>query len=85
MPNANPLKIFITFVAICLKYFSVFLHFSLYSVSAHAQNMGKFQMFEIFLTILYQFMVAEYFHKFYIFQKSCFKENCHFAVSYCFQ
>ena len=32
--------------------------------------MGKFQMFEIFLTILYQFMVAKYFHKFYIFQKS---------------
>ena len=35
--------------------------------------MGKFQMFEIFLTILYQFMVAKYFHKFYIFQKSSFK------------
>ena len=31
-------------------------------------------MFEIFLTILYQFIVAKYFHKFYIFQKSYFKE-----------
>ena len=61
MPNANPLQNFITFVAICLKYFSVFLYFwrfSPYSVSAHAQNMGKFQMFEILLTILYQFIVA---------------------------
>ena len=37
--------------------------------------MGKFQMCEIFLTILYQFMVAKYFHKFYIFQKSYFKES----------
>ena len=37
--------------------------------------MGKFQLFEIFLTILYQFMVAKYFHKFYIFQKSYFKES----------
>ena len=27
-------------------------------------------MFVIFLTILYQFMVAKYYHKFYIFQKS---------------
>ena len=36
--------------------------------------MGKFQMFEIFLTILYQFMVAKYFHKFYIFQKSYFRK-----------
>ena len=31
-------------------------------------------MFEIFLTILYQFMVAKYFHKFYIFQKSYFRK-----------
>ena len=37
--------------------------------------MGKFQMFEIFLTILYQFMVDKYFQKFYIFQKSYFKES----------
>ena len=37
--------------------------------------MGKFQMVEIFLTILYQFVVAKYFHKFYIFQKSYFKES----------
>ena len=36
--------------------------------------MGKFQMFEIFLTILYQSMVAKYFHKFYIFQKLYFKK-----------
>ena len=36
--------------------------------------MGKFQMFEIFLTILYQFMVAKYFHKFYIFPKSYFRK-----------
>ena len=47
--------------------------------------MGKFQMFEIFLTILCQFMVAKYFHKFYIFQKSYFKESWRFAISYCFQ
>ena len=45
-----------------------------YSVFVHVQNMGKFQMFEIFLTMLYQFMVAKYFHKFYIFQKLYFKE-----------
>ena len=47
--------------------------------------MGKFQMFEIFLTILYQFMVAKYFQKFYIFQKSYFKESWRFAISYRFQ
>ena len=47
--------------------------------------MGKFQLFEIFLTILYQFMVAKYFHKFHIFQKSHFKESWRFAISYCFQ
>ena len=47
--------------------------------------MGKFQMFEIFLTILYQFMVAKYFRKFYIFQKSYFKESWRFAICYCFQ
>ena len=78
MPNVSPLQNLITFVAICLKYFSVFLHFwhfSPYSVSARVQIMGKFQMFEIFLTILCQFMVAKYFHKFYIFQKSYFKES----------
>ena len=37
-------------------------------------------MFEIFLTILYQFMVAKYFHKFYIFQKSYFKESYRFLL-----
>ena len=47
--------------------------------------MGKFQMFEIFLTILNQFMVAKYFHKFYIFQESYFKKSWRFAISYCFQ
>ena len=47
--------------------------------------MGKFQMFQIFLTILYQFMVAKYVHKFYIFQKSYLKESLRFAISYCFQ
>ena len=47
--------------------------------------MGKFQMFEIFLTILYQFMVAKYFHKLYIFQNLYFKESWRFAISYCFQ
>ena len=47
--------------------------------------MGEFQMFEIFLTILYQFMVVKYFHKFYIFQKSYFNESWRFAISYCFQ
>ena len=47
--------------------------------------MGKFQMFEIYLTILDQVMVAKYCHKFYIFQKSYFKESWHFAISYCFQ
>ena len=47
--------------------------------------MGKFQMFEIFLTILNQFMVATYFHKFYTFQKSYFKESWRFAISYLFQ
>ena len=47
--------------------------------------MEKFQMFEIFLTILYQFMVAKYFNKFYIFPKSYFKESWHFAISYCFK
>ena len=30
-------------------------------------------------------MMAKYFHKFYIFQKSYFKENWGFAFSYCFQ
>ena len=28
-------------------------------------------------------MVAKYFHKFYIFQKSYFKESWRFAISYC--
>ena len=42
-------------------------------------------MFEIFLTILCQLMVAKYFYKFYIFQKSYFKESSRFAISYCFQ
>ena len=43
--------------------------------------MEKFQMFEIFLSILYQFMVAEYFHKFYIFQKSYLKLTfCHLLL-----
>ena len=37
-------------------------------------------MFEIFLTILCQFMVAKYFHKFYIFHKSYFKESWRFAI-----
>ena len=46
--------------------------------------MGEFQMFEILLPMLYQFIVAKYFHKFYIFQKSYFKESWLFAISYCF-
>ena len=43
--------------------------------------MGTFQMFEIFLTILYYFIVAKYFRYFMFFQKSYFQENWRFAVS----
>ena len=39
-------------------------------------------MFSIFQTILYHFIVAEYFHIFYIFQKSYFKESWCYAISY---
>ena len=84
MPNVYPLRNFITFVAICFKYVYVFLHFqqfSRYSVSAHAQNIGTFQMFEIFLTILYQFMLVKYFHIFYILQNSYYYEIWRFAIS----
>ena len=42
-------------------------------------------MFEIFLTILYQFMVVKYFQIFSIFQKSYYYESWRFAISYCFQ
>ena len=88
MPNVYPLQNFITFVAICFKYLYVLLHFlrfSRCSVSAHAQNVEKFQMFEILLSILYQFIMVKYFHIFYIFQKSYYYESWRFAISYCFQ
>ena len=65
--------------------FEIFFCFSAFLALFTVKNMGKFQMFEIFPTILYQFMVAKYFHKFYIFQNSYFKESWRFAISYCFQ
>ena len=56
LPNVYPLRNFITFVAICFKYFlcfPAFKHFSWYSVSALVQNIGKSQMFEIFLSYIH--------------------------------
>ena len=79
-------KKFTTFVAICLKYFSVFCIFNVFTVFciyACAEYRKIPNVWNI--PILYQFMVAKYFHKFYIFQKSYFKESWRFTISYCFQ
>ena len=78
MPYVSPLKKFITFVAICLKYFSVFSAFSacftVFCICACA-DYGKIPNVLNLPDYPMSIMVAKYFHKFYIFPKFYFKES----------
>ena len=76
MPNVYPLQNCITFVAICFKYSYDFQRFSPYSVSAHTQKIGKFQMFEIFLSYINLWWLNTF---------AYYYESSRFAISYCFQ
>ena len=66
-------------------FFSAISVFSRCSVSAHAQKVETFQMLEILLSILCQFIMVKYFHIFFFFKNHTFMKVDVFAISYYFQ